>query len=115
MTLHLCAILAHDQPTFVVAEPIDIGGEEGWITPMGGWRVYPWWSIALEECIAPVSGMSTRRIGLDVIPPPPHDHPDSVWKDGREDAQALHDKEAGRPLLEKIGLLKPAEPLVRRI
>jgi len=39
------------EPAFDVAEPIQIGDEEGWIIPTSGHRAYPYWKIPLGEIV----------------------------------------------------------------
>ncbi len=38
LVLHKC----RGEPTFDVAQKLQIGNEEGWIIPSSGWRCYPW-------------------------------------------------------------------------
>lgn len=107
--LYLCAILARDEPTFVVAEKMEISGEDAFIISFGGWRVYPYWSVLLSR-----EGQSAFI--PDMPQEAPADWPDSVWKDGHDKVQATLDKaEARKPnqLLLDLGLIKEQPPMRR--
>lgn len=116
MTLYLIAHKVRGAPAFDIAERMDMGDDEAWwIIPTSGHRAYPFWSISLQDVTITQQGFTLsvmdqyHRLDPNII----DDLPDHYAEPSRATAQA--DPAEGRSLLNRLGLLKPKEPIKRRV
>lgn len=107
MTLYLVAHKVRSQPAFDIAERMDMGDDEAWwIIPTSGHRAYPYANIPLNN---------VSSIWIEECPPCPDPWPDHYATPSRSEITVKVDLAEGRSLLESLGLLKPKEPIKRRV
>ena len=121
-TPYLIAHLVRGEPAFDIAIRCDDMGTEDdpspwWIMPSTGHRCYPYWDKPMADIQLATGEDEGGVMGYifgDTLPPPPHDHPDFCGYEiaPAEVAQAAI---AGQSLLASLGLLKPKDPIKRRI
>lgn len=84
------------EPAFDIAEPLQIGDEEGWIIPTSGHRAYPYevWPLdKIPECLGDIHGL---RLHTDFS-----DHPgEPSWLESEPD----HYQEAELPAKKGNGI-----------
>lgn len=111
-TLYLIAHKVRGQPAFDIAERIEIESDEAdnditWIVSTSGHRAYPYWTKPLAEGID--KDELACVLGL-TIPSTIPDHYRTAADNRRVDVG-----QRGRDLLSSLGLLKPSEPIKRRL
>lgn len=86
-----------------------------WIIPTSGHRARPYWNRRLDgvfDSYMPDIFMRPGESEPVAVPAPPPNWPDHY---PTKQAKAPADPTAGRSLLASLGLLKPSEPIKRRI
>lgn len=106
--LYLIAHKLRGAPTFDIAIQMEMDDEVWWILPSTGHRAYPYWHCELYNCTAIVRPNSTRRICIEALDDMPADLPDFYQVTTPQIAKAENrmSAEAGRSLLESLGLAK---------
>ena len=142
MTLYLVAHKVRGEPAFDIAErmrcpvcePIRQGLDESspgcdaceaegywWIIPTSGHRAYPYWWMKLEDLGIVILPDGCWCFGWDnktgtcqsLIPMMDEDLPDHYHVTAAPKAKP--DPQAAKNLLSQLGLLKPTEPINRRV
>lgn len=104
---YLIAHKVRGEPAFDVAEQMEVNGEIWWITHYGH-RAYPFWYQALDHGLDNI--IDCGIVG-GPIPVMPEDCPEHFEVSAAPKGKGL---KLGRGVLERLGLLKPTEPMTRR-
>lgn len=130
---YLIAHKVRGQPAFDIAIQMFVEGydEPWWIVATSGHRAYPYWSMRLADCFIELSDMYGKTEcaaslayngytwkDISDVPSCPQDWPDHYQCD--IDAETLRsitvaDITKAQSLLQSLGLIKPKEPIRRRI
>lgn len=113
---YLIAHKVRGQPAFDIAIPMFVEGydEPWWIVATSGHRAYPYWSRELRLVV----DWPMQEIDGHPLPDMPPDWPDHYQCD--IDAETLRsitvaDITKAQSLLQSLGLIKPKEPIRRRV
>jgi hypothetical protein len=114
VTPYLIAHIVRGEPSFdiaILAEDMGTDTDPGpwWIMPSTGHRCYPFASWNVED-LADISDYPHEK-PWTVLDKAPDDHPDFC----HYTLAPASNPAAGLELLSKLGLIKPKEPLKRRI
>lgn len=124
MSLYLIAHKVRGNPAFDIAERMDMGDDEvWWIITTSGHRAYPYWELSFESLGVHVLPDGNWGWGYNdsdgsykgLVSYPQDDHPDHY--PGRTIPITLNpdDAKQANDLLNRLGLLKPKEPIKRRV
>lgn len=117
--LYLIAHSVRGEPAFDIAlrcEDMGTPNDEGpwWIIPTSGHRAYPIWQCELKQLLTAAHISQDTGYLHHCLTTKMADAIDHYWHSGHDEIQRRYDAEEGRPLLEKLGLIKPPTPINRR-